>query len=169
MIRGEGYASLRRGRYSAEGAVYFVTFCTADRACGLTDLIEPILAMICRLDSEGIWKVRTGTVMPDHLHLLTCVRNAVALDQGIRLFKGRLSPLLRKKGLRWQNGFYERRLRDTDNLLAVFWYIFLNPYRARLIPCKETWPGYYCCSEDWAWFEALTESATAFPEWLGDG
>ena len=84
----------------------------------------------------------------------------------MRLFKGRLSPELRARGLCWQEGFYDHRIREPSDLLPVFLYIFLNPYRAALIKQSERWPGYYCLAADWAWFGEMTSESLPLPEWL---
>lgn len=104
--------------------------------------------------------------MPDHLHLLVVLGENHALSEVIRLFKGRLSPPLRRAGLHWQEGYYDHRMRDNDDRLPVFLYIFLNPYRANLISADAVWPGYYCDSLDWEWFDAMTDSDLPSPEWL---
>ncbi|MFZ5495155.1 MAG: hypothetical protein ACOZE5_07430 [Verrucomicrobiota bacterium] len=51
----------------------------------------------------------------------------------MRLFKGRLTPALRNHGLKWQEGFYDHQIRESEDLLPVFLYIYLNPYRAGLL------------------------------------
>src|SRR3954462_6247961 len=63
-------------------------------------------------------------------------------------------------------GFYDHQLRADDDVLAVFRYIYLNPYRAGLLPESETWPGYRCRAEDWNWFGPLTRESAPQPEWL---
>ena len=68
--------------------------------------------------------------------------------------------------MKWQEGFYEHRLRKTEDLLPVFLYVYLNPYRAGLISTDQTWPGYYCAPEDWIWFGVMTANAVPQPEWL---
>jgi putative transposase len=104
--------------------------------------------------------------MPDHIHLLVTLGAFVALSEAVRTFKGRLTPTLRTTRSRWQPSFYDHRLRSSEDLLPVFLYIFLNPYRAGLCLPAQTWPGYFCCVEDWAWFEGLTNTACPEPEWL---
>ena len=105
--------------------------------------------------------------MPDHLHVLFTLGANASLPECLRLFKGRLTPSLRKHHLSWQDGYHEHRMRPDEDRLPVFLYIFLNPYRAKRIPVSEKWPGYFCVAEDWAWFCGLTNSDTPFPEWLG--
>ncbi|WP_044891929.1 hypothetical protein [Opitutus terrae] len=81
-------------------------------------------------------------------------------------FQGRLSPALRSHQLRWQDGYYEHRLRPNEDRLPVFLYIFLNPYRAKLVGANERYSAYFCRDEDWVWFEPLTNSSVPFPAWL---
>ena len=119
-----------------------------------------------KLEAEGLWLVRTATVMPDHVHLLVRLGEFLPLGECVRLLKGRLSPRFRAGTLRWQDGFYEHQLRSADDVRAVFLYIYLNPYRAGLLCETETWPGYRCRPEDWEWFGSTTRESTPQPEWL---
>jgi putative transposase len=165
---GHGHEALRHGRWSVSGAEYFLTFCTHDRKPGLTEpmLQSGMLAEAQRLETEGIWRLSTAVLMPDHVHLLVAVGESIDLAGAVRLFKGRLAPVLRKEDLRWQQAYFDHRMRTNEDRLPVFLYIFLNPYRAGLAPQNERWPGYYCCEEDWSWFGALTNESVPVPEWL---
>ena len=119
-----------------------------------------------RLNVEGVWNLRTLVVMPDHVHLLVVLSESTDLTAAVRLLKGRLTPTLRKSGLRWQQAYFDHRMRSAEDCLPVFLYIYLNPYRADLLRQEETWPGYYCAEEDWVWFGALTQESLPLPEWL---
>lgn len=104
--------------------------------------------------------------MPDHIHLLVTLGEKRGLSEAVRLFKGPLTPAVRNAQARWQPSFYDHRLRATEDLLPVFLYIFMNPYRANLCPANQGWAGYYCCAEDWAWFGLMTHESCPEPEWL---
>ena len=104
--------------------------------------------------------------MQDHVHLLVTLRENQSLGECVRLFKGPLIPDLRIRSLRWQEGFYDHRIREPSELLPVFLYIFLNPYCAGLIRENEHWAGYYCRAMDWGWFERMTRKSAPQPEWL---
>jgi len=104
--------------------------------------------------------------MPDHVHLLAEINSAPGLAGAVRLFKGRLTPVLRQVGLRWQPAYFDHRLRPDEDLLPVFLYMHLNPYRANLILPGQPWPGHLCSEEDWLWFEPLTNHSCPHPEWL---
>ena len=129
-------------------------------------VLNAILTGANRLDAEGSWRLRTLVVMPDHVHLLVAMSESTELTGAVRLFKGRLTPVLRKVDLRWQQAYFDHRMRSEEDSLPVFLYIFLNPYRAKLLKPDEKWPGYYCSEEDWAWFGALSNESVPLPEWL---
>jgi putative transposase len=165
---GRGHGALRRGRWSTSGAEYFLTFCTHDRNPGLTKpaMLAAVLTQMQQLEADRVWHLRTAVVMPDHVHLLVTIGESNELAGAVRVFKGRLTPVLRKSGLRWQQAYFDHRMRPDEDRLPVFLYIFLNPYRAGLLPQNERWPGYYCCEGDWSWFGALTNESVPVPEWL---
>lgn len=164
----KGYPALRRGRTSVTDANYFLTIC-AQRPCELlatANIRDTVLAEIQRIESTGGWRLRCATFMPDHLHLLVQLGAALDLATCVRLLKGRISPLLRDHRSAWQPGFYDHRLRESDDVLAVFLYIFLNPYRGNLLPANQRWSGFFCCQEDWDWFGPLTAESRPEPAWL---
>ena len=163
-----GYASLRRFRQSKAGSTYFITTNLAERGNGLEvqDMRARLYAEWQQLERQGSWLVRSAVVMPDHIHLLAQLGGSDSLVACMRTFKGRFAPALRLHGLKWQEGFYEHQLRESEDVLSVFLYIYLNPYRAGLLPSDQKWPGYYCCSEDWQWFDAMTRESVPQPEWL---
>lgn len=119
-----------------------------------------------RLEDELHWTVRCAVIMPDHLHLLVTLGPSENLSGTVRLFKGRLSPLLRTHAAEWQPNFYDHCLRIDDDRLPVFLYIVLNPFRKKLIAADQRWPGYYCNAEDWLWFGELTNECCPQPAWL---
>ena len=104
--------------------------------------------------------------MPDHLHLLVTLGETTGLSAVVRLFKDRLTPLLRQHGAAWQQSFYDHCLLPEEDRLPVFLYIFLNPYRQQLIAPDQPWPGYHCAVEDWSWFGPLTRESCPEPAWL---
>jgi REP element-mobilizing transposase RayT len=167
-IHPPGYAALRRFRESKSSADYFLTMNLAQRGRGLEApaLTAQAIEQWQKLEADELWSVRTTVVMPDHLHLLVALGAVHGLAECIRQLKGRLSPGLRAGGLRWQPGFYEHRLREAEDVLPVFLYIYLNPYRAGLLSIEQTWPGYRCRAEDWQWFGPMTRASTPQPEWL---
>jgi putative transposase len=165
---GPGYSALSRGRYSAAGEEYFLTFNLQRPQRGLCEaaLLSELITEMHTTESDGGWLVRTGVFMPDHVHLLMRLGGMVTLSEVVRQYKGRLTPVLRQHQLSWQRSFFDHRLRHGEDSLPIFLYIFLNPYRAGLARYGASWPSYFCAPDDWAWFGPLTKQETPFPEWL---
>lgn len=109
------------------------------------------------------WKLRAMVIMPDHIHLLVGLE-AKSVSDSVRIFKGRLSPKLRKHNLKWQSGFYDHRLRPKDKLSGVVRYMWLNPYRAGICNEGEAWPGWWCDEAVTEWIGADTKDYPP-PEW----
>jgi len=163
-----GYAALRRYRGSRPQAEYFLTINLKQRGGGFesSQWLEVVRSHWQELEQEGHWVVRTAVIMPDHIHLLVRLGEGGPLTECVRLFKGRLSSWLRTAGLQWQPGFFDHQLRRSEDARPVFLYIYLNPYRAGLMPMDRVWPGYFCAKEDWGWFRDLTNESMPQPEWL---
>ena len=159
---------LRRFRESKPGRNYFLTTNLANRGRGLEEsvLTESIRREWQELEADGSWLVRTSVVMPDHVHLLVTLSGRRPLEECVQLFKGRLARDLRQRGLRWQEGFYEHWMRNAEDIAPVFHYVYLNPYRAKLVAEDQTWAGYYCSADDWKWFGTMTDESVPQPEWL---
>jgi putative transposase len=169
-----GHSQLRKGRVSLAGATYFLTMCvrhgdphaTGDIHLNATAIHTALLELAGRMRADGTWTVRCSTLMPDHLHAVVRLGDAVTLSDALRLFRGRSSVILRRRGLQWQPGVFEHRLRPQEPLLPFFHYIFMNPYRKGLLPQSDPWPFFRCDEEDRAWFDPLTNEGVAYPEWL---
>jgi REP element-mobilizing transposase RayT len=165
--RNTGPNALRRGRASIPQANYFVTICVEPRAPVLIPEIgDAILAESQRLGADSSWLLRCMTVMPDHLHAFFTLGCRLTLSRLIARLKTKTRSLLRIRRADWQDNFYDRQLRPDDPVEAILRYIWLNPYDAQLITIGKPWPYFYCCAEDWTWFESLTDHGCPFPEWL---
>ena len=162
-----GYKSLRQGRWSCPGASYFVTFCTASRRplLAVPEVATALLEEARAIETSRVWHFRCAVVIPEHVHLLFELLEGLPLGRAVARLRAAVTRRSRLDGPLWQEGYQERRLR-ADDLLPVFLYIILNPYRAKLLQLGERWPWYYCAAEDWVWFEPLTAAGCPFPEWL---
>lgn len=137
-------ADLRKGRASITGARYFVTLTTANRSAGLTmDTISPSLKDCLRqLQQDEDIDLHCGTFMPDHVHLLFTLGQRLSLSQIIQKFKSQSKPALNSHQLKWQANYFEHRLRPDVELENFALYIFLNPYRRKLLALNEEWPDW---------------------------
>ena len=141
----KGFGALRKGRHSSPGADYFLTICLQRPSSVLnqTETGRQCLSELLRLQEDQALTLRCEVTMPDHLHLLISLGQYANLSSVVRLFKGRLTPLLRRYEAAWQESFYDHCLHSEEDLLPVFLYIFLNPYRKKLLPLDQVWPWYY--------------------------
>lgn len=163
-----GHAALRRGRFSLAGREYFLTICTEGRRRGLTkpEIADAILTEANAMSADQTWILQCAVTMPDHLHLLIALGDRLPLAKAVQRLKAKTSAILRTYEIDWARGFFDRQLRPDDDRLAVYHYIYLNPYRAELLPVSNKWPHYFCREQDWLWFRDLLNTERPCPEWL---
>lgn len=124
---------------------YFITACARDRrkaflAKEFCDICRDELFAIAGADGFAI---DAYVLMPDHVHF-ECegLRDNSSLPAFVSTWKQRTgwawhqrsgSPL-------WQEGYYDRVLRENDNALSIARYIVENPLRARLVTDVRDYP-----------------------------
>jgi putative transposase len=166
----KGYEALRRGRVSGAGFTYFITFCTAGRLPGLNSerISQHLVKETRSMQAESIWTIRCATLMPDHVHLLIDLGDKLSLGKAVARLKARTASTLRESRLAWQAGYYDHRLRQNENILPYFLYVYLNPHRAGLIPADAEWPWFICETSDRIWFMPMINQGLPEPEWLAN-
>lgn len=160
MKRDTGPNALRRGRDSRPGVNYFLTICVADRHPVLQSAVATHLLQALREPESGsIWRLRCGTIMPDHIHCLIELGSVHSLSRALGRFKALTKPtvIAASASASWQENFYDHRLRSNESVEPVIRYIHSNPYRAGLVAVGATWPWFYCAPDDWTWFSGLTD------------
>jgi REP element-mobilizing transposase RayT len=147
---------------------YFLTLCTDEHRHGLTNvgIASAVLREMQEMILDGSWQVRCATVMPDHVHALVVLGGRLSLGKTVARLKAKTSRGLADSACKWERDFFDRHVRPDEDRLALFLYIFLNPYRAGLSSRLETWPWYFCRPDDWEWFQNYLEQDRPLPEWL---
>ena len=143
--------------YSSNGA-YFVTLCTKDRRCILSDIVyesidNTIVGMaICRphvvltsigecvndcikiANKENV-EIKHYIIMPNHVHMIVCLlpttddRGRSSLQQIIKNIK---SFTTKSAGYPlWQSRFYEHIIRNRNQHQKIIKYIHENPLHWR--------------------------------------
>jgi putative transposase len=165
----KGYRALLRRRYSQAGLEYFITFCSEARQAGLTDatVASAFLTELQQMETEAIWRVRSAVTMPDHVHMLLALGEKLPLGKAVARLKSKTAARLAECGLSWQAGYFDHRMRSAEERLPIFLYLYLNPYRAGLVPAESDWPWFVCSSED-SWFRAYLGRLPLEPSWLAD-
>ena len=166
----KGRVALRRGRVSIPHAEDFLTVCTDEKRTGLISpsAASTILAEMRAMTGDRTWQLRCAVVMPDHIHALVILGERLTLGQSIGRLKSKTKPVLHAidPALEWERDFYDHHVRPDEERLAIFLYVFLNPYRAGLCARGDRWPWYFCRDEDWHWFSGLLDADCPYPEWL---
>jgi putative transposase len=124
--------NLRKGRVSLPNHAYLVTIVTAHREPFFTSFTEARIAVQCFHDKNVARHGQTlaFVIMPDHVHWLLQLEENGSLSETVRVYKAKASLILRQKI--WQRGFYDRALRDEDDLRDIARYIIANPLRSGL-------------------------------------
>lgn len=146
MDRTPGHRALRRGRTSAQGRIYHVTFATLDRAPWFR---EPALAAACCRTFAPSTAACAATLlcwvlMPDHFHGLLQLHGTDGLSRCVQRLKGRASGacrlILPALPAVWARGFYDHALRRDEDVPAAARYIVANPVRAGLVARVADYP-----------------------------
>lgn len=146
------FNDLRKGRYSEEGRIYFVTMVTQDRKAYFSDLYltrKAIQQIRSFHDEEKLYSY-TWVIMPDHIHWLFQLSEKQSLSNVINLFKGRTARILNRymnrKGKFWQPAYYDHAVRKDEDIKQIARYIVANPLRAKLVEKIEDYPHW---DADW--------------------
>lgn len=140
---------LLRGRIPEAGGCYAITTVVHGRRPLLAD---PALAGIVAAEIFGgthheALESLAWVVMPDHVHWLFQLHSG-HLSRCIQVMKSRsaraINAVLGSRGQVWQNGFYDHRLRDDEDLMAQARYIVANPIRRGLTQRIQEYPHWWC-------------------------
>jgi REP element-mobilizing transposase RayT len=133
--------------YSSSGA-YFITICTHDRECILGDIINGEMQLnqfgkIARLHWQQLsqryrnLEIDESIVMPNHLHGILILlgsssdrRKSISeIIRGFKTFSARqINSIRHQYGVPvWQRNYYERIIRNEEELNNVRQYILNNP------------------------------------------
>lgn len=134
-----GYSDLRKGRFSAAGQAYLVTFTTAGR--------RPLFAHpgrardACRaMTAARLWyrsRLLCWVLMPDHWHGVIELGALDSLAATVQRLKSNSARVVRLQhpdtGQVWGKGFHDRALRTEPAILGAARYLVANPIRAGLV------------------------------------
>jgi putative transposase len=129
-----------RPEWVGAGSLYFITICCERRGenqlCQL-QVGSGLISAAERYHHSNRWFVRLLLLMPDHLHALIAFPQAEAMSEVLRNWK---SYTTREFDVRWQRGYFDRRIRDAQNWRLKAEYIRQNPVRRGLIADGTQWP-----------------------------
>jgi putative transposase len=82
------------------------------------------------------WHPLRYVVMPDHFHLLAVTAERVTLGAWIKALKA----VTANREFRWQAGFFDHVLRNSESESEKWEYVRQNPVRAGLVADADLWP-----------------------------
>lgn len=132
---------------------YFLTICAHERCETFCedDVVATTLSEFRRIANNEKFAVLVYCLMPDHIHLLvegmTDQSNFRRFVKRAKQHSGAAYALKYGKGL-WQEGYYERVLRQDEDVRDVARYILWNPVRAGLVQTPAEYP--YLGSDVWS-------------------
>jgi len=137
--------SLRKGRCSIEGQIYFVTSATRGRIRLFEDFW---LGCLCSrvITQPSLWfdaRLLAWVLMPDHFHLLIQLEHNGTLPRLMKRLKNVTAlELGRATGLHriWQDGYHDHALRIEESIRDVARYLVANPIRAGLAVSVREYP-----------------------------
>jgi len=141
-----GHAALRRGRYSACGQIYLVTFTTHDRRCLFLDDELARAAVASILDARNWSRARllAWVLMPNHWHGVVELEDD-SLASVVRKVKANSARVVRSNSPGtiskvWADAFHDHALREDEGLVDMARYVVLNPVRAGLVRRIRDYP-----------------------------
>ena len=129
-----------------------------DRGAGLCPMKDAccaeIVAGTLREFDGKHYRLLAWCVMPNHVHFVARLLPGATLSRALHSLKSftakRINALLKRTGPVWQREYYDRLIRDADELSRAVNYVVRNPEKAGLI--------------DWRWVEDRAQGA---PETAG--
>ncbi len=136
-MKSPGTSALRRGRASIHNQIYHLIGCTRHRQPHFSNFtLARALAQSFHTTAFHS-KTLCFVIMPDHFHwLMQFDLKDESISKVIQRTKAKVARAAAKNlGIRhlWQKGFYDRAIRNEDDLPAVARYIVANPIRAGLV------------------------------------
>jgi putative transposase len=140
--------------YQPDYKAFFVTFSTYQRWT-LPESVRDLVVESCRYAHGKRVQLHGLVVMPDHVHMIfTPLRDengTFSLAEIIQGMKGasahRINKSLGRKGTVWEQEFFDRALRQDEDIDVKLDYILANPVRAGLVQNPLDYP--------WLWREAV--------------
>ena len=141
---------LRIGRHSEFGRLYLLTTITQQRRPIFNNfqLGRLVVDQFRQAHEDGIVISKAWVVMPDHFHWLIELQNKT-LGELICRIKSRssvnINRLTKTHERVWQKGYYDRALRQEDDVKAAARYIIQNPIRAQIASRIGDYPLWDAC------------------------
>jgi len=126
-------------QWVTDGQVFFITVCCKTRNTNQLCQKDSARAIFNALEfyqGKQQWFCRLVLLMPDHLHGLFSFPNDNDWTKKMTSFK-RFTA--KNASIKWQDGFFDHRIRKGESISQKAEYIINNPIRAGLISDTSEW------------------------------
>ncbi len=137
---------LRKGRVSEPQREYFITFVCKNRDSIFTqhNLANIFCQALLLNEIECDCKWLTWVLMPDHFHGQLQLGDKCTLSQVIKHLKGlsarNINLCCNRKSQIWQQSYFDRALRQTEDRKQIARYIVANPLRKNIVTSIGHYP-----------------------------
>jgi len=128
--------ALRKGRFSEPGNVYFVTKCAFDTQTNLLaqeENADIVIQSLIWLLKNHLARLCGFVVMPNHYHVVLGLGTKKNLSETMESIGKLTSRLINRRigsaGSFWEEGFYDRGIRNRADFDSIITYIHYNPVR----------------------------------------
>jgi len=134
-----GHASLRKGRISISGQIYFITVCCVrqENLLAIHEAARAAARTLHKMHVDKYIHLRAWVLMPDHIHLLIELTETQTLSEAIGRINScvakAINKALNRSGTVWQGAYFDRALRKDEDIETVVDYLLNNPIRAGLV------------------------------------
>jgi REP element-mobilizing transposase RayT len=130
---------------------YFLTMCCRNRRRSFehSAVVETARLELLRTSDRQRFAVLAYVFMPDHMHALVEGLEATSdLRRFLAVVRKRttLASRFLVPGALWQDGYFERVLRESDEPGALINYILNNPVRSGLVDNPADYPFSWSCT-----------------------
>ena len=131
--------------YTVPGRIFSITIGTMPRAPVFADLAfgHACISLLSDVRDRHRLLVYAYCLMPDHVHLLAAMTSRESITEAIKAWKSLCYQERRLRGNAakfWQRSFFDRMIREDEEIFGVATYILMNPVRAGLVRDYHDYP-----------------------------
>ena len=108
------------------------------------DVLLYIKEFLLKQDGD-LYNLVSFSIMPNHLHIL--FKQKMEIAKTVQRLKGgssvNINKILRRKGVFWEKGYFDKVIRDEKHFDTVYNYIKNNAVKAGLSDAEERFYGIY--------------------------
>jgi len=146
----KGSHRLRVGRWSQGEHTYFITSSIKNKEQLFIDAscCQVVFETIQWIEDQKRWTSYCTMIMPEHVHMVVQIGKGWALEKLMHSFKNytarQINNLRKRKGIVWQDGYYDHCIRKDESLRDIILYCYHNPVRKGLVKKASDYPYWRC-------------------------